>query len=251
MSTIKDVVQDVVKMTASLGIVNFVKVEGDASTTKFDAVDTERTVIIKAKLHDALSEFTGVFGFGNLAFLNGISGIRTYKEDGATVEMVMQEKDGATTPQALLFKDTQGNNDRYRLMNERQVLSTFENIEFNSMPNWDITVEPTKQKVSELQEIAGIYGGIEPNFSLKTQDGNLIVTVGDTGGSFVGKRTFATNVTGELGEGFSWPLTQFLSVLKLGMTAQCTLHISAMGALQITIDTGIGEYNYILPALSV
>ena len=52
-------------------------------------------------------------------------------------------------------------------------------------------------------------GGIEPNFTVKTEEGNLIITVGATDG-LTGKRTFAQNVEGELNEGYAWPLTQVL-----------------------------------------
>jgi len=251
MSTIKDVVQDVVKMTASLGIVNFVKVDGTAEKTSFSALDPDQTVIINAKLHEPLEEFNGTFGFGNLAFLSGIANLRGYKEDGASVELLTHERNGNTEPMALKFNDEFGNTDRYRLMNEQQVRSAFIEMEFNGVPDWDIVFEPTKQKVSELQEIAGIYGGIEPNFGVKTEGNDLIVTVGDAGGSFSGKRTFASNVGGTLEEGFTWPLAQFLNILKLGMTAQCTVKVSSLGALMINIDTGVAEYEYILPAHSV
>lgn len=250
MSTIKDVVQDVVKMTASLGIFSFVKVDGDDEHTKFAAIDADQTVIVNAKLHEAVADLKGNFGFGNLAFLSGISGLRGYKEDGAKVEVLQRERNGVNEPEALQFSDEFGNNDRYRLMNEVQVRSAFVEMEFNGVSEWDVVFEPTKQKVGELQEIAGIYGGIEPNFAIKTDGSDLIVTVGDSGGSYTGKRTFATGVKGSMPEGFTWPLSQFLNILKLGMTAQCTVRVSSLGVIMVNIDTGVAEYEYLLPAFS-
>ena len=102
-----------------------------------------------------------------------------------------------------------------------------------------------------LKQIAGIYGGIEPNFTVKTEDGDLIITVGAADGSFTGKRTFAKNVDGEIKEGFAWPLSQVLAILKLGMSGSCVMQISSKGALQISVDSGIGQYDYILPAQTV
>ena len=58
-------------------------------------------------------------------------------------------------------------------------------------------------------------------------------------------------IEGELNEGYAWPLNQVLSILKLGMSGACVMQISKRGALQISIDTGIGKYDYILPALTV
>ena len=105
--------------------------------------------------------------------------------------------------------------------------------------------------IHELQQVAGIYGGIEPNFTVKTEGTDLIVTVGAADGSFTGKRTFAKNVTGEITEGYAWPLAQVLAILKLGMSGTCVMQISKKGALMISVDSGIGKYDYILPALTV
>ena len=49
----KDVIADVVKHTAGLGFIENVKVTGGDDETLLDAMDSERTVILKAKLHNA------------------------------------------------------------------------------------------------------------------------------------------------------------------------------------------------------
>ena len=79
----------------------------------------------------------------------------------------------------------------------------------------------------------------------------LVVTVGAADGSYTGKRIFATNVNGTLSQGYAWPLSQVLAILKLGMSSSCVMQISARGALQISVDSGIAKYDYILPALTV
>lgn len=250
MSTTKDVIQDVVKMTAGLGFINAVKVTGNDTETTLDAMDTERTVIVKAQLHNPVSDFKGEFGLGNLGFLAGVSSLPNYKEEDATVQVVSRERNGVSTPDHLLFTDNEGNTDQYRFMSKEIIEQTLQTVKFKGT-EWDVTFEPTKAKVSELQAIAGIYGGIEPNFTVKTDAGNLVITVGASDGSFTGKRTFAHNVEGDLNEGYAWPLNQVLAILKLGMSANCVMNISKRGALQISIDTGIGKYDYILPAMTV
>lgn len=249
MST-RDVVQDIVKHTAGLGFIGSVKVTGTETETMLDAMDSDRTVILQARLHNAVPEFSGEFGLGNLGFLNGVSSLPNYQTDDATVEVVSRDRNGVTAPDHLLFKDAAGNTDQYRFMSKEIVEQTLQTVKFKGV-EWDVTIEPTKQKVSELQQVAGIYGGIEPNFTVKTENGNLIVTVGASDGSFTGKRTFAQNVDGELNEGYAWPLSQVLSILKLGMSGSCVMQISKKGALMISVDSGIGKYDYILPALTV
>lgn len=249
MST-RDTVQDIVKHTAGLGFITNVKVTGTDEATELDAMDADRTVIMHAQLHNAVADFKGEFGLGNLGFLAGVTALSNYQEDTATVEVVSRERNGVNTPDHLMFKDKDGNTDQYRFMSKEIIEQTLQTVKFKGA-DWDVTFEPTKAKVSELQQVAGIYGGIEPNFTVKTQNGDLIVTVGAPDGSFTGKRTFASNIEGELNEGYAWPLAQVLAILKLGMSGACVMQISSRGALQISVDSGIGKYDYILPALTV
>jgi hypothetical protein len=249
MST-RDIVQDIVKHTAGLGFITSVKVTGTDESTTLDAMDADRTVILQAKLHNTVEEFNGEFGLGNLGFLAGVTGLGNYQTDDATVEVVARDRNGVSSPDHLMFRDADGNTDQYRFMSKEIIEQTLQTVKFKGV-EWDVTLEPTKAKVNELQQVAGIYGGIEPNFTVKTEGSDLIVTVGAADGSFTGKRTFAQNVNGEITEGYAWPLAQVLAILKLGMSGTCVMQISKKGALMISVDSGIGKYDYILPALTV
>ena len=249
MST-RDIVQDIVKHTAGLGFITSVQVTGTDESTTLDAMDADRTVILQAKLHNTVSEFNGEFGLGNLGFLAGVTALGNYQTDDATVDVVARDRNGVSSPDHLMFKDAEGNTDQYRFMSKEIIEQTLQTVKFKGV-EWDVTLEPTKAKVNELQQVAGIYGGIEPNFTVKTEGSDLIVTVGAADGSFTGKRTFAQNVNGEITEGYAWPLAQVLAILKLGMSGTCVMQISKKGALMISVDSGIGKYDYILPALTV
>lgn len=248
MTEIKDVISDIVKHTA-IGFIEHVKLTGNSTETTIDAMDSDRTVILKGELHNPIPNFEGEIGFGNLPFLKGVLNLSNYKSADSTVEIVSREKNGNSIPDHLLFKDSFGNTDKYRFMSKEIIDQVLKTVKFKGA-SWDIVVTPTKQNVSELQSIAGIYGGIEPNFTLKTENKNLIVTVGNTQGSFTGKRIFATNIGGDFKEQFAWPLKQVLTILNLGMSGKCTMSLSKLGALQISVDSGIGKYDYILPALT-
>ena len=245
----RDVIQDIVKHTAGPVGLTAVKLTSSDTETTLDAMNADRTVILKAKLHSPAVEFQGEIGMGNLGFLAGVTNLGTYQGDDATVTVV-SERAGSDIPTGLVFKDGEGNKDQYRFMSKEIIEQTLKTVTFKGV-EWDITFEPTKQKVAELQQVASIYGDIEPNFTVKTEDGDLIVTVGAADGSFTGKRTFATNVNGTLTQGYAWPLSQVLAILKLGMSSNCVMNISSKGALQISVDSGIAQYDYILPALTV
>jgi hypothetical protein len=48
-----------------------------------------------------------------------------------------------------------------------------------------------------------------------------------------------------------WPLATVLQILNLGMgSSACTMHVSDVGALMISVDSGVGKYDYIILAQS-
>ena len=57
---------------------------------------------------------------------------------------------------------------------------------------------------------------------------------------------FETNVTKELQNSWSWPIQQVISILSLD--GRIKMSISDQGAMNISVDSGIGQYDYILPA---
>ena len=180
----------------------------------------------------------------NLGFLNGLTGL--YNKEGSEVEVSTVQRNGETVPDYFVFKDDQGNNDKYRLMSKEIIDTQLEQSKFKGV-KWDTSFEPKKSKVSEMAAKAGIYSALEPTFTVKTENGNLVFTFGsDTGGSHFGRMVFAENVTGNIKEGYAWPIDKFLAIIKLGMVGECTVQFCQV-ACMITINSGIGTYNYILP----
>lgn len=250
MNDIKDVVADIVKHTAT-GFIDNVKITGSEEETVIDSIDSNRTVIIKGKLNKPVSDLSGEIGLGNLKFLKGVLSLKNYKEQDSTVTVESRAKNGNDVPDSLLFKDQYGNTDNYRFMSKEIIDQVLQTVKFKGA-NWDITINPTKQKISELQSAASIYGGIEPNISLKVENNELVISFGTNKGSFTGKRVFAENVEGTYNEPHSWNLSKVLTILDLGMSGQeCSMSVSSVGVIQITVNSGIGVYNYILPANTI
>jgi len=63
-------------------------------------------------------------------------------------------------------------------------------------------------------------------------------------GSFV----FEAGISGDLKHTWAWPVAQTQAILSLD--GDIKMSISDQGAMQITVDSGMAEYNYILPAQS-
>ena len=112
----KDYLQDIVQHTHGLGIIDLVKITGDANGTEIDAIAEDRSVIVKAKLKNPVPEFVGTFGMPNLGKLNTILNIPEYKED-AKLSITTQDKNGVTVPVGIHFENKGGDfkND-YRFM---------------------------------------------------------------------------------------------------------------------------------------
>jgi hypothetical protein len=112
--------------------------------------------------------------------------------------------------------------------------------------DWNITFEPTIAGVQRLKYQA-LANAEELTFNAKTEGNDLKLEFGDHSthaGSFI----FQPEVNGKLARAWAWPVKQFISILDL--TGDKTINISDQGAAQITVDSGLAVYNYILPAQS-
>ena len=85
----------------------------------------------------------------------------------------------------------------------------------------------------------------EKNFSTRVDNGDLRVYFGDPS-THSGNFVFATNVSGTLTKQWLWPVTQVLSIL--GLPGDKKFRISDQGAAEITVDSGLAMYQYLIPA---
>ena len=111
----KDILQDIVTHTHSLGIFPMIKVTSDETATQIDSIADDRSTIMIANTHTPVSEFKGVFGMPNLDKLNLHLKNPEYKN--AKISIVSQQRDGETVPTHIHFENETGDykND-YRFM---------------------------------------------------------------------------------------------------------------------------------------
>ena len=130
-------------------------------------------------------------------------------------------------------------------MNAEIINEKLKTVKFKGV-KWDVEIEPSVASVQRFN-FQSVANTEHNSFVVRTEDGNLIFTFGDAashGGEFV----FASDVKGNLNKGWSWPVAQVLQILKLSDSAKVTLHFSNEGAMQVTVDSGLGKYQYIIPA---
>lgn len=239
----KDFLQDLVAHVHSLGFLSLVKVTSSDTETTIESMAEDRSVIVNAKTKNAVGNFEGTFGMPNLNKLDLHLKCPEYK-DGAIINVVKETRDGEDLPTGLHFQNAGSDfeND-YRFMKEAIVNEKLKSVKFKGA-KWDIEFNPSQSAIQRLKFQAAAHSE-ETVFQVSTKDDNLVFSFGDASthaGSFV----FHHGVTGKLKGTWAWPVSQVQAILNL--SGDITMKIADAGALQITVDSGLAEYNYILPA---
>jgi hypothetical protein len=241
----KDILQDIVSHTQNLGFLTTVKVTGSEEKTLVNSMADDRSVIMEAETANAYPDMLGVFGMPQLNKLKYLLDGAEYKED-AKINVKFAERNGETIPVGLHFENKDGDfkND-YGFMVPEIINEKMKTVKFRGV-KWDVEIEPSVSSVQKFNFQAGANSE-HPTFLAKTDGGNLKFIFGDAsthGGEFV----FAQNVSGKLDRGWTWPVAPILAILKIADVNNTKMSLSNEGAIQITLDSGLATYKYIIPA---
>jgi hypothetical protein len=241
----KDILQDIVSHTQNLGFLTTVKITGAEDKTEMFSMADDRSVIMTAETANPYPDMLGTFGMPQLQKLKYLLDGAEYKED-AKITITSAERNGETIPVGIHFenKDSDFKND-YRFMNQEIINEKMKTVKFRGV-KWDVEVDPSVAAVQRFNFQAGANNE-HPTFLAKTDNGNLKFIFGDAsthGGEFV----FAMGITGELKRGWTWPVLPILSILKIADVNNTKMSLSDEGAIQITLDSGLATYKYIIPA---
>jgi hypothetical protein len=241
----KDILSDIVAHTNKLGFLNIVKVTGTEDKTLIDSMADDRTVIMYGETTNPYPDMVGTFGMPQLEKLRYLLDGKEYQED-AKIEVTMGDRNGESIPVGLHFENKDGDfkND-YRFMNQDIINEKLKTIKFRGV-KWDVDVTPALNAIQRFNFQAGANTE-HTTFLAKTDGDQLKFIFGDMsshGGEFV----FATGVTGKLTKGWTWPVVPVLSILKAADVNNTVMSFSNEGAMQITLDSGLAVYKYIIPA---
>lgn len=241
----KDILQDVVAHTHALGFLSLVKVTSENGTTSIDSMAEDRSVILSAQTHNAVTEFTGTFGMPNLDKLNLHLKNPEYKEN-AKIDVVIANRNGEDIPTHIHFENAAGDfqND-YRFMNKAIIEEKLKTVKFKGA-NWNVSFTPSVASIARMKLQSAAHSE-EPVFNVQTRDDNLVFSFGDAS-THAGEFVFQHEVGGKLQHTWSWPVAQVQSILNLD--GNITMSISDQGAMMISVDSGLAKYDYILPAQS-
>jgi hypothetical protein len=243
----QDFLKDIVQHTQALGNIDLIKITGNQNETLINSLSDDRTVILEAKFKTAHPDFIGTFGMPNLPKLKTILGIDEYRENAKITVNTQTDSDGNTVPSGLHFENAAGDfkND-YRYMAEGVISDKLKSVKFRGA-KWHVEFQPTVQNIQRLRFQAAANSE-ETSFTAKTENGDLKFFFGDPH-SHAGNFVFASGVSGNFTKTqWHWPVATVLAILAL--PGDKTYRMSDDGASMITVDSGLIEYNYILPALT-
>jgi hypothetical protein len=240
----QDNLKDIVQHTFGLGSIELVKVTGTATETVLNTIAEDRSVIVEAKFKNPVPEFIGTFGMPNLGKLKTILNIEVYRDDAKLSINTQQNAAGETVPNGIHFENKDGDfkND-YRFMGAEIVNDKLKAVKFKGV-RWGVDVVPTVAGIQRMRFMASANSE-ETTFTAKTENGALKFYFGDAS-SHAGNFVFDNNVAGTLTKSWSWPVDAVISIL--GLPGDKTFKISDEGAAMITVDSGIADYSYIIPA---
>jgi hypothetical protein len=243
---IKDSFKDILGHTHGLSFITDVKLTGEADKTRIEAIAENKTVVLMGETKEPIADLTDhVVGLHRMSVLSGYISGPMFDTDEAEISIVEQTRGDKTQPTEIKFDSKKGHKAFYRFMGE-EAASQIEMPKFKGV-EWNVAFQPTLENLKELSYFAGILGSYEPSFEVHMTDGNLEFHIG-TGASDRTVLPIASGLEGNLNTAHHYPLAQVLSILKLSDSEQCVIQFSDVGCMQITLDSGLGIYDYILPA---
>jgi len=240
----KDNLQDLIQHTHGLGNVDLIKITGTDQETQVNAVAEDKSVIVSGSFKNPNAGFIGTFGMPNLGKLKTILGFDDVYDSDAKINITYVNKDGIDVPSAIHFETKNGDfvND-YRLMSKAIVEEKVKTVTFKGT-TWNVEFEPTIAGIQRLKKQASANSE-EDHFTLTTVNGDLKANFGDPS-THSGNFVFQAGVGGTLNKTWNWPVKVFLAIMDL--PGDKTIRVADAGATEITVDSGLATYRYLLPA---
>jgi hypothetical protein len=236
----RDQLLDLVQHTLDLGFINLVKITGTDDNTAILGVAEDKSVVVQGQFAGPVAEFAGTFGMPNLNKLKILLNLQEYRENA---KLSIRHKTTGE-PEGLHFENAAGDfHNDYRFMVSNVVESQLKNVTFKGA-NWHVDFAPTAASILRLKMQAQANAE-ETVFKTKTENGDLKFVFGDHS-SHAGEFVFEAGVSGALKRPWAWPVIQIISIL--GLVGDKQMKISDDGVMQITVDSGVAVYTYIIPA---
>jgi hypothetical protein len=241
----KDYLIDIVKHTVALGCFETLRIDGTDKETKISSTEKERSVVLRAKLHGVIPKFEGLFGVPNLPLLNTILNIPEYQNDDAKLTVERKTVNNMEQPTSIKFENGTGDfKNEFRLMASNIIDNIEPSLKFN-VTSWPATFVPTVAAQQRLKYQTSAHPE-EKAVTFRIENGEIRATIGD-GSSHNGSFVFHTGVDKKIKETIVVPVLVVNSVLTL--SGDKKIQMGGPG-MMISVDSGLANYDYIIPMLS-
>ena len=242
---LKDCIKDLTAYVTSAGFFDKIKVSANSKDVTIEAMDKEKEVILKGKFNQSIPDLEGEFGLSNLSLLQTISNDPEFGFNETSATITYENKVSGKEPTELAYVNKSKSHINYRFMSKNFVPDQPKFIE----PKWDVVITPSKNNIQQFSWAANGLAAYEQYFIPKIVNGDLKFFIGeDDAATQRGGVVFASDLKETFESPHKWKIQQVLSGLKLGDNCDCEMAFSVKGAIQITLNTGVGTYKYIFPS---
>lgn len=241
----KDHLLDLIQHTHGLGVIELIKIVGTDKETQIAAMAENKSVVVTGTFKNPVADFIGTFGMPNLAKLKTILSFEEYDEH-SKINVNKTKRDNEEVPTTIHFETKSGDfvND-YRLMIKSIVEEKIRTLTFKGA-TWNVEFEPSVAGILRLKKQASANSE-EEHFTMTTVGNDLKINFGDPS-THSGNFVFQSGVKGKLTQPWKWPVKVFTAIMDL--PGEKTIKIADQGAVEITVDSGLASYRYLLPANS-
>ena len=242
---LKDYVKDLTTYVTPTGFFEKIKVTATRKDIIIESMENQKEVILKGKFTKPLDDLDGEFGLSNLGLLHTISHDPEFNSPESKMNVTYETKAGEKVPTELAYQNKSKSHINYRFMAKQLLPDQPKFLE----PKWDVVITPSKANIQQFAWAAAGLSAYEQYFIPRIQDGNMKFFIGEADAATQrGGVVFATDRTETFASDHKWKIAQVLGVLKIADTCDCEMAFSVKGAIQITLNTGVGTYRYIFPA---
>lgn len=240
----RDYLLDLIHYTHDLGVIPLVRIEGTAKSTEFKGFDQVSHMIFKGEFKTPNADMIGTFGVPNLGPLKSILTNPEYQENA---KMTLTRRQSDQTPESLNFENASGDfKNSYRFMTAANVDALMKKVEAKVQISYAVEIEPSQQNIQRLKWQAEVAPS-DSTIQITTEKNNLNIALGDPS-SLSGNFIFHSNIKGTLKKPLRFQCKPVVSILN--QTGNKKMRFSDQGALEITIESGLAVYQYILSAQS-
>lgn len=225
-----------------------IRVEQTTDGLEIIGMERNHHFFLRAKANINAISVGGVFGMSNFGRLHYLLNNKEYKINSKIdIKIEARGKDNVKVPTLIEFNNEDNDfSNVYRFISS-SIPSVKKLTELTyTIPKCNNEFEPSLKSIERFKSMAGAFTS-EQIFKFKLENENLIITFGEAN-TDSGEFVFQSGIKNKVDTVNYWNAESFSTILSLD--GKKTLKMSTEGALLISVDSGIINYDFMILALS-